>query len=341
MLSTILLEQQLPFIKGLSVKGTFSYDMRDNFIKGWHQPWYYWTQNLNTTPYTYTKTAAGLEGVTYVFLRETLAQRKHFNYQGIVNYERSFGEHAFTGLVVAEARENQYHTFFAQRNNFAVAIDEMDMGSSDKNDFDNGGSSSVGTQIGYVYRLGYVYNDRYMFEATGRYDGHYYFAPGKRWAYFPAFSAGWRLSEEKFMKNMSYVNNLKIRGSWGKSGNLAGSPYQYLSGYTLVGGGYAFGTGSMVQRAYNAKESNPNITWEVAEKTNIGFETTLWNSLLTIETDYYFEKRSGMLLSPAVTVPYEYGLTLAQENAGEMENHGFELRVASQERFTKRTNTGV
>lgn len=335
-LSTISVEQQLPFIIGLSVKGTFSYDMRDNFNKGWHEPAYYWNINRNTDPYTYTKSTSGLESGSsypYYFLRQTLTKREYFNYQGMINYDRVFGKHAFTGLFVAEARNNQSQNFFAQRNNFTVAIDELNMGSSDKTDYDNGGSSSVGSQIGYVYRLSYVHNSKYMFETTGRYDGHYYFAPGKRWGYFPAFSAGWRLSEEKIMQNMDYVDNLKIRGSWGKSGNLAGSAYQYLSGYTLTGSGYAFGSGTMVQKAYTGIESNPIITWEVAEKSNIGFETTLWNSLLTVEADYFFEKRTGMLMSPAITVPFEYGLSLAQENAGEMKNQGIELRVASRKDF--------
>jgi TonB-linked SusC/RagA family outer membrane protein len=328
-LSSISVEQQLPFIKGLSFKGSFSYDTRDNSIKGWHTPWYYWTVNYNTTPYTYTKTAAGLEGVAQTFLQQTHTQREYFTYQGMFNYSRTFGNSLITGLFVAEARDNTYNSLFARRNNFAVSVDELDMGSSDKIDFDNNGSSSVGAQIGYVYRFGYTFKDRYMLEATGRYDGHYYFAPGKRWGYFPAFSAGWRLSEENFMKNLPYINNLKIRGSWGKSGNLAGSAYQYLSGYTLAGNGYAFGTGKMVQRAYNALEANPNITWERSTKTNLGFEATLWNSLLMVEADYFFENRTGMLLSPAVTVPYEYGLSLAQENAGEMNNKGFELRLGS------------
>jgi TonB-linked SusC/RagA family outer membrane protein len=180
-----------------------------------------------------------------------------------------------------------------------------------------------------VYRLGYVYNGKYMVEASGRYDGHYYFAPGLKWGYFPAFSLGWRLSEEKFMQNVDFIDNLKLRGSWGKSGNLAGDPYQYLSGYNLVGSQYAFGSGTMVPIAYSPQESNPNITWEVSTKTDIGFEATLWNSLLTIEADYFFEHRTGMLLPPAITVPQEYGLPLADENAGEMKNNGIELTVGS------------
>jgi len=135
------------------------------------------------------------------------------------------------------------------------------------------------------------------------------------------------------MKDLSWLSSLKLRASWGKSGNLAGSAYQYLSGYTLSGNGYAFGTGSMVQQASVNTESNPNITWEVAQKSDIGLDASLWQDLLTIEADFFLEKRTGMLLSPSITVPYEYGLSLAQTNAGKMDNYGVELTVGTRKEF--------
>jgi len=335
LLGTIAIEQQLAFIEGLSIRGTFSYDTRNSYFKGWHTPFYFWTQDTSTTPYTYERQISTQEGSvpTYTYLTQTQTRRTSLSYQGFVNYSRSFGSHDITGLLVAEARENRWDQLYARRNNFAIDVDELNMGSSDKSDFDNGGSSSTGTQIGYVYRFGYVYDHKYMFEASGRYDGHYYFAPGERWGFFPAFSAGWRLSEENFMADMDNINNLKLRGSWGKSGNLAGSPYQYLSGYTLSGNRYAWGTGTMVQGAYQSQEANPLITWEMSTKSNIGIEAILWNSLLILEFDYFTERRTGMLLPPEVTVPFEYGISLADENAGIMDNSGIELILGSRYEF--------
>jgi outer membrane receptor protein involved in Fe transport len=107
------------------------------------------------------------------------------------------------------------------------------------------------------------------------------------------------------MKGLGWLTNLKLRASWGKSGNLAGSAYQYMSGYTLAGNGYAFGTGTMVQQAYVNTEPNPEITWEVSQKTDAGFDASLWKDLLTIEADFFYEKRTGMLLNPTITVPLE------------------------------------
>ncbi|MGF1586211.1 MAG: SusC/RagA family TonB-linked outer membrane protein [Bacteroidales bacterium] len=342
LLGTIAIEQQMPFFEGLSAKATFSYDTRNNDFKGWHTPFYFWTQDLNTTPYTYERQISTQEGSvpTYTYLSQTRQRRTFFSYQGFLNYSRSFGLHDITGLFVAEARENRWDELFARRNNFAIGIDELNMGSSNRNDFDNGGSSSVGTQIGYVYRFGYVYNHKYMFEASGRYDGHYYFAPDERWGFFPAFALGWRVSEENFMEPLEYVNNLKLRASWGKSGNLAGSAYQYLSGYTLGGNRYGWGTGTMVQGAYQTRESNPLITWEVSTKSNIGVEAILWNSLLIFEFDYFTERRTGMLLPPDVTVPFEYGISLADENAGIMENSGIELILGTRHQFANGLRIG-
>jgi len=334
-LTSLSIEQQLPFIKGLSVKGVFSYDARLLYTKGWHTPFYYYIIDLNATPRTWSRSISTQEGnvPAYTYLTQRDSRWRTYTYQAYLNYSNSFGKHNVTGLVVAEARNGDYDYLEARRNNFGVPVDEMSLGSSNKTDYDNGGSSEVNAQIGYVYRLTWNYDNRYMVEASGRYDGHYYFAPGKRWGYFPAFSVGWRISEESFMSGLAWLTNLKLRASWGKSGNLAGSAYQYLSGYTLEGNGYAFGTGTMVQRAYVNTENNANITWEVSQKSDVGFEASLWKDLVRIETDFFYEKRSGMLLSPAITVPYEYGLGLAEENAGKMDNFGFELTLGSRKEF--------
>lgn len=337
LLTTLAVEQQLPFIKGLSIKGTFSYDPTDVMVKGWHTPFYFYSQNTSTTPYTYTKQISTSEGnaAAYTWLNQEYAKNQYFTYQGFLNYHNTFGKHDITGLLVAEARKNDSTGFSARRNNFAVNIDELGMGSSNKNDFDNNGSTVTGSQLGFVYRFGYIYNHKYLFEAAGRYDGHYYFAPGKRWGYFPAFSAGWIVSEEKFMANRpSLLSYLKLRGSWGKSGNLAGAAFQYLNGYNLYGNAYAFGNGNMVQGSNITMEANTNITWEISAKTDVGLDASFWDGLLTLELDYFHERRTGMLLPPAVTVPVEYGLNLSDENQGIMVNHGFEVVAGTNYRFS-------
>lgn len=336
-LSSIYLEQEIPFIEGLSVKGVFSYDPTQTSWKSWHIPNVYHNINLGTDPYTYTEAVTTQEGRAqpYTWLEQEYNKGVNYTYQGYLNYKRSFGNHNLTGLLVVEARKNTYEYFRTRRNNFALQIDELSLGSSNRLDYDNAGGSNTGSEIGYVYRVGYTYKDKYILEAAGRYDGHYAFAPGSRWGYFPAFSAAWRLSEESFMDNIDAISELKIRGSWGKSGNLPYrngqlAAFQYLQGYNLRGNAYAFGNGNLVQGSWEGDESNPNITWEVATKSDIGFDLSLWNDLLYVEFDYFQEDRSGMLLTPQVTLPVEYGLSLSQENKGAMENKGIELTIGTQ-----------
>ncbi len=348
LLSSISVEQKLPFIEGLSVKGVFAYDNLQENNKLWHIPFKYDIIDLSQNPYTFTDAISLQEGngQPYTWLQLENYRSKKFTYQGYINYDRSFGDHDISALFVAEARETKNDFFTTRRNNFAIQIDELSFGSSDKADYDNSGSSSTGSEIGYVYRLGYTYKNRYIVEASGRYDGHYSFAPGERWGYFPAFSAGWRISEENFMENLTAINNLKLRSSWGKSGNLPYidgqlAAFQYLAGYDLRGNAYAFGNGTLVQGSQIQNEPNPNITWEISTKFDVGFDLTMWNGLLNLEFDYFHEDRTGMLLTPQVTLPVEYGLALSQENKGEMNNNGFEVSIGTQKAWDSGLQLGV
>ncbi|HEX5553573.1 MAG TPA: SusC/RagA family TonB-linked outer membrane protein [Chitinophagaceae bacterium] len=331
-------EQQLPFIKGLSIKGVFSYVPTTDFTKNWSEP-YPVTYNVNTTttPYTYVPvTDAGKPG-----LSQQNQRWKDFTYQGFVNYHNTFGKHDITALAVIEARQTKYDVFYASRSNYELNIHELNLGSSDPDNQSNGGSSSQTSQVGYVYRVSYAYANKYLFEASGRYDGHYYFAPGRKYGFFPSFSAGWRLSEEPFIRNnLVWIDDLKIRGSWGESGNLAGGPFQYSSSMAVYGSAYSF-DGSVVQGAYERVEANPFITWERAMKTDIGIDATLWNGLLSIEADYFAEKRNNMLVSPGSVVSSEYGIGIAQENAGIMNNKGIDLTASSKYTFSNGLRLGL
>jgi TonB-linked SusC/RagA family outer membrane protein len=334
-LNSLSVEQQLPFVKGLSIKGVFSYDPYTTEEKIWTRPTYFYTYDGSKTPATYTQNTQG-DGITS--LTQKFGKSENFTYQGYLNYHRTIGNHDITGLVVAEARSGYGSQFSASRRDYSVDVDELDLGSSDKLNFNNGGTSSSSRQLGYVYRLDYAYKGKYLLEATGRYDGYYQFAPGHRWGYFPAFSGGWRMSEESFIKNnFSFIDNLKLRGSWGKSGNLPDQnnfSYQYLTKYSLYGNAYAFGTNNLVQGSYIPNEANPLITWEKSTKTNIGLDGSLWHGKLTFEADYFYEKRSDMLFPPTAVVPVEYGIGLPQVNSGIMSNHGVEVVLGTNNRFS-------
>lgn len=328
--ATLSVQQELSFIKGLSLKGAVSYDPNMYFAKTWKQPTPS-TYNINTSvvPYVFTE----VPNTARPSLSVSSDRFREFTYQGFLNYDKSFGKHNVTVLGVVEVGDIFHDYFSASRSNYQLYIDELNLGSSDPEDAGNGGSSSESTRIGYVYRFAYNYGEKYLFETSGRYDGHYFFAPGKKFGFFPAFSLGWRLSEESFIKdNISWIDYLKVRASWGKSGNLAGGPFQYSSAMGVRGNAYVL-DGMVVQGAFERLESNPNITWEVANKSNVGLEFSLWDGLLDAEVDYFFEKRNNMLVSPGSLVPAEYGIGLAQQNAGIMENRGIDLSLGSYHTF--------
>ncbi|MEC5143001.1 TonB-dependent receptor [Chitinophaga sp. 212800010-3] len=331
-------EQELPFLEGLSIKGVFSYDPTTYFEKNWNEP-QPTTYNINTTtnPYAYTPVvSAGKPS-----LLEQNQRWKEYTWQAFLNYHHDFGKHAVSGLAVMEVRQTKYDRLSASRGRYDLNIDEIDLGSADQKTWGTGGSSSETRQVGYVYRASYAYAGKYMLEASGRYDGHYYFAPGRQYGFFPAFSAGWRLSEEPFIKDrFSWIDNLKLRGSWGQSGNLAGGPFQYSSAMGVYGNAYVF-KGEVLQGARERLEPNPFITWERAAKADVGVELTLWQGLLGLEADVFHEKRNNMLVSPASVVPAEYGIGIAQVNAGIMSNHGIDLSLSSEHRFHNGLRAGV
>ncbi len=326
--TTLTVEQQLPFLEGLSIKGLMSYDPYKLFKKEWRIPRLSYTPDYTTTPYTFNETYEGDRS-----LNERNEDNTRLTFQGYINYQHRFGLHNVSFLGVAESKERNKHWLTAGRTGFPIAIDEIDRGSTAAGRITNGGSSEQETSVGFLYRVGYTYNNKYIIETSGRYDGNYYFAPDKKWGFFPTVSAGWNISEENFMKN-SFPNlgMLKLRASYGESGSLAGSPFQYMSGYSMRADAAYFG--NPTTGVSEMKQSNPLITWEKAKKFDVGLDAVLWRGLLSFSLDYFYDKRSNMLVAPYVTVPLEYGIGLPQVNGGEMSNEGLELLVSSGHTFS-------
>lgn len=339
--TSLTIEQQLPFIKGLSIKGVASYDPYTNYEKNWELPATYYSVNTSTTPYTFSPATDG-QSKPLLIIRNGL--NKAFTYQGYLNYHNSFGKNSISFLGVAEYRNQKNRSQYDERDNYNLDIDELDAGSALSTDVKNGGSSSEAKQVGYVYRANYSYAGKYVVEAVGRYDGHYYFAPGHRYGFFPTFGLSWNASEESFIRNnYPWVDALKLRTSYGQSGNLAGGSFQYLSSYGL-GGGAVFttnGTPTATQGVYESSQPNPNITWERQTQFDIGVEGSLWKGNLTFEVDYFHQQRNNMLVTRQITAPSEYGIGLSQENYGIMSNQGFDLTLGTQQHLSNGMNWGV
>ncbi len=338
-----LIEQQLPFVKGLSLKGTANFDPSSSFQRNYSTPITFYNVNTSTTPYTYNK---GTQGSTKARFNESYRQDLALTFQGYLNYANTFGKSEVTGLAVVESRNTTSQQFQATRINYNTSIDELDFGGPAAADATNGGSSSQTKQLGYIYRATYAYDGKYLFEATGRYDGSYIFAPGRRFGFFPAFSAGWRLSEENFLKDRyTWLDNLKIRGSWGQVGafpyignNIAA--FEYLSPYSPYSPAGVL-DGTAVQGLREVRQGNPDITWERATKTDVGLETSLWKGALNLEVDFFYEKRANVLTSRANVLPGEYGIGVGLVNAGIISNRGLDLTLRTARHFGKNWNLDV
>lgn len=239
-----------------------------------------------------------------------------------LNYDRSFGKHSVHAVMVY----NQSSFFDAISSGQANAI----LGLPYKYD-------------GLVGRVSYNYNNRYLLELNGGYNGSENFAPGHRLGFFPAVSAGWVVSKEKFIADNStfdFIDNLKLRGSFGVVGNdqIGGSRFLYLSTWTITASGYKFGQnydGNSYAGAQEVQTGNPGITWEKSKNANIGLDLSLWKNALSLTADYFWDHRTNILLTSQL-IPADLGLMdVPPTNGGIINNHGFEFSIDHRKNFGK------
>jgi TonB-linked SusC/RagA family outer membrane protein len=203
-----------------------------------------------------------------------------------------------------------------------------------------GGSSWGGGGIlSYFGRLSYDFKGTYLFSAMVRDDGSSNFAAGHRWGTFPAFSAGWIMTNESFMKStQSWLDFLKIRGSWGKNGNQAIPNFQYLSTIQTGGSGagnyYTFGDKTVQSPgAYPNILANPNVTWETSTQTDVGLDANLFNSRFTLNFDWYNKTTDGWLVQAPIQAVY--GTNPPYINGGNILNRGYEINVGWKDHIGK------
>ena len=319
--STAYLIWDLPWVKGLSIEGSGSYDPNSTFNKTFQIPDYVSYQDPTTG--VLTKGRSGMQS-NLATLNDQISLGSLLYLTTKIHYERKFGLHSIKALLGYEQTSTYSNFVVASRSDFpSSVVPQIFAGSSDHNKQSNNGSASQGARQNEFGRVNYDYAGKYLAEFTMRRDGSPNFPSDKRWGYFPSASAGWRLSEEEFMKKYTFVNELKIRASYGVMGNDLVNSFQYLTTYGY-GNNYVFG-GTDVTGLVQTGVSNPNITWETAKTGNVGLDATLWKGLLGVTFDYFQTRRSDILTTAASVVPGYTGLTLPDENIGIVDNKGFEL----------------
>lgn len=301
---------------------------------------------LPTLKFTSTLAFDRSSGITTNFLdpTETLEGRNQhgtgydsrstgtiWTFDNTINWKKELGRHSLDMMAGSSWTNSRWSQSSISGSYYADA-DIKTLNAANKISWTGTGSTaSEWAILSFFGRLQYNYNDTYLFTANLRADGSSKLAPGHRWGYFPSFSAAWRISQEKFMKNVSWIDDLKLRGGWGQTGNQSGlGDYSYLALYKInrIQWFGTSGDANAVPTRTKSILSNPELTWETTSQTNIGLDLTLLNNRLTFYVDYYYKLTHDLLMNMTLPTGGAEANTMVF-NGGEIENRGWELAVSS------------
>lgn len=335
--STFNLTYSVPFVRGLTAKALFAYDNNwgneKNFARSWRQ--YQFDPATNTQKPFVFNAPSNLTQNTSNSIRNDLQLQ--------LSYQNRFGKHNIGALAVFEQLYNKGTSFSAQTYYIVDIIDQLAAGVHGGANPDRVNSGySESSRLSYIGKITYDYDGRYLLEAAFREDGSSYFPVHHRWGFFPYVSAGWRLSEESFIKNnFKHIDNIKIRGSIGRLGDdvaAANSFPAFLTGYnypsTASGSlaGSVFGSGFI--RGVDFKNAaNTNITWYTSTLTNIGLDFSLWHEKLYFTGEIFRRDRDGLLATPVIAIPGTFGAVQPPLNLNSDRTQGFEITVGHKSRI--------
>jgi len=322
--SNLKLNINIPWVPGLSLTFNGSFDKNFDNHKIWQTPWtlYSWdgtTKDAKGQPVL----AGSTRGFSAPQLNQMFNDRENITANALLNYGIKIGGHDIKVMAATErSTKNEFYSEAFRKYFVSSAIDQMFAGGS--KDMNNDGNQYYSARLNYFGRVNYSYKERYLAEFVWRYDGSYIFPQGaKQFGFFPGISLGWRISEEDFWKkNVSFLNSFKLRASWGQTGNDRINEYQFLASYGFSGNTYIFNNTVENKALYETQIPNPNVTWEIANESNIGFDGSALGGKLTFEADYFNNIRSQILIYRNASVPNTSGLTLPRENLGKVQNRG-------------------
>ena len=344
------IEFKIPGVEGLKLTGTAALDKYIRNNKNWQTPWYLYSWNGSSfeadgkTPLLSKELRSNF---TDARLSQGTENSLNINLTTQLNYDKTFGDHTVNFLAGIQKETATGENMNAFRRYFiSSSLDQLFAGGDQEKN--NGGGAFNRARLSYYGRVGYNFQEKYLAEFLWRYDGSYTFPEHSRFGFFPGVTVGWRVSQEDFFKDaVPFIDNMKIRASWGQmgaepylNGNLA--EYQFLSTY----GFSSYIINNVITRSlYETRLPNPNFTWEVGNNSNVGLDLAFLKNRLSVELDYFINKRSGALIPNVGQVPSTAGLVLPPENLGELENRGGEFNVrynssAGDVRFSVGANGG-
>lgn len=321
-------------IKALSLTADFTYRL-------------YQTRNTSRSNNMYYREYPDAEMGVYATgaganrLDESVNTRNYYSANAYANFDDTFNDaHHVSGVIGFNYETMRLKNISAYGENLAsTSLDDFNLvGQNDEGEVITGvdGSQSEYALAGFFGRINYDYKGRYLFEASGRYDGTSRFAAGSRWGFFPSGSVGWRISEEPFFKPLGkYVDNLKLRASFGSLGNQnVSSYYTYMRLITVSDfAGYSFGEGSsMAKYATLSAPVSSDLTWETAQQWDFGFDLTMLKNRLNVTVDGYVRNTLNML-TDGIELPAVYGASVPDMNTADLQTKGYEVSVSWRDQF--------
>lgn len=264
----------------------------------------------------------GLATNSITQLTERQRRRRNILVENLLTFDRTFGEHKISALAGYTYQDSRFRHIQAYGEGLPQGLEEIDAATTNRSNEGNSWRSVLTSILGRVF---YSYQNKYLFTATIRRDGSSKFGKNNRYGYFPSFSLGWNVAEEKFMENAHWLDQLKLRGGYGVLGNQEIDNYQYSSTIT-TGINYPDGNGGLLQGAFPKNFANPDIKWEETAMTNVGIDFMAFNNRLSLTADYYVKNTKDILLTVPIPIS-SGGANDPIRNAGKIRNNGFEFNL--------------
>ncbi|WP_051209834.1 SusC/RagA family TonB-linked outer membrane protein [Gelidibacter mesophilus] len=334
---TVFAEVKIPWIDGLKYRFNYSANRYHGESEGFTDEKYYVNtlkiEELNN-PGKYLKNANGYKNNS---------TEDSYLFNNILSYNKTlFNDHNINATLMSERQErvskysNLSASDFEEVGSTALGVNSLELGNSEKRNVNTGYSKL--TQLAYLFRLNYNYKNKYYGTFSYRRDGYSGFAPGNKFGDFKAFGLAWTLSEESFIKdNIKFIDNLKLRLSYGENGNPSIGSYGTLP--NVGNSSYVFGD-QTVNTAYQSNLSNQNLKWEQTNATNLGLDFSILKDRISGSVEVYDSKTTNLLMTRRLPIMTGYGSILA--NIGEINNKGLEISLTTvnikNQDFTWETN---
>ena len=322
----------IDFMKGLSLTAQYSAQYNNNNQDKYNQLLYCYTDLEGANK------SKPLDFPSTLYVYRKVEDELYSTFFANLNFNRSFGKHDISALLGFQQEALTKRLTSAQKTDPAKDdLHQVDSGSKNPTAT---GNKFQWRMLSYFGRVNYAFDGKYLAEFNLRADASSRFAKGNRWGYFPSVSAGWRLSEEEFIRNLGIFDNLKLRASWGKLGNQnigSSSNSDYFPYLTVLTQDYSNSynyNNTLAPGAAVTGLVDQDITWETTTSTDIGVDMGFLKNRLSVEADYFMKKTTDIIVQLPIPLIMG-GLTAPFENVGEMKNNGFELNVNWQDNISK------